>query len=543
MTHDLTPDKPQPPLGQAEEERIEREGLTPTQEVAFRELVIVLDFGAQYTQLIARRIRECRAYCEILPYDTPVSVIKARNPIGIVFSGGPSSVYEEGAPRIDTTIYDAGFPILGICYGMQTMAIDLGGKVSGATMKEFGKTRLDVLDPKVMFEGLNSELVCWMSHGDTVEAPPPGFSISASTDNCPVAAMYNEERRLYAVQFHPEVVHTPWGTEVIRGFLSKVCNTKGLWTMESFIEQQVRLVRQQVGDRQVVCGLSGGIDSCTVAALVHKAIGEQLTCIFVNHGLLRKGEEDDVRRKFAAAFNINLVYVDAVDRFLERLAGVTDPERKRKIIGEEFVRVFEEEAKKLTNATFLAQGTLYPDVIESGTKNAAKIKTHHNVGGLPEDMDFKLLEPLRYLFKDEVRAVAEELGLPSDMVWRQPFPGPGLAIRITGEVTKERLDLLRSADWIIIDEIKRAGLYRKVWQSFAVLVPTKSVGVMGDQRTYAHPVVIRAVTSEDAMTADWARLPYEVLDRISNRIVNEVPGINRVVLDITSKPPATIEWE
>jgi len=470
-------------------------------------------------------------------------VINARNPIGIVFSGGPSSVYDEGAPRIDPAIYDAGYPILGICYGMQSMAMDLGGKVSAATMKEFGKTRLDVLDASVMFEGLNSELVCWMSHGDTVEAPPPGFKVSASTDNCPVAAMYNAERRLYAVQFHPEVVHTPWGTEVIRGFLAQVCKSRGLWTMESFIEQQVQLTRKMVGDKQVVCGLSGGIDSCTVAALVHKAIGDQLTCIFVNHGLLRKGEEDDVRKKFAAAFNINLVYVDAVDRFVGKLAGVTDPERKRKIIGEEFVRVFEEEAKKLSNATFLAQGTLYPDVIESGTKNAAKIKTHHNVGGLPEDMDFKLLEPLRYLFKDEVRAVAEELGLPSDMVWRQPFPGPGLAIRITGEVTQERLDLLRSADWIIIDEIKRAGLYRKVWQSFAVLVPTKSVGVMGDQRTYAHPVVIRAVTSEDAMTADWARLPYEVLDRISNRIVNEVPGINRVVLDITSKPPATIEWQ
>ena len=543
MTQDYTPDKPQPPLGQLEEQRIEREGELPTQAIASRELVLVLDFGAQYTQLIARRIRECHVYCEILPYDTPLHVIEARKPIGIVFSGGPSSVYEEGAPRIDKAIYDAGYPILGICYGMQSMAIDLGGKVSAATMKEFGKTRLDVLDASVMFEGLNSELVCWMSHGDTVEEPPPGFKISASTDNCPVAAMYNAERRLYAVQFHPEVVHTPWGTEVIRGFLAQVCKSRGLWTMESFIEQQVQLTRKMVGDKQVVCGLSGGIDSCTVAALVHKAIGDQLTCIFVNHGLLRKGEEDDVRKKFAAAFNINLVYVDAVDRFVGKLAGVTDPERKRKIIGEEFVRVFEEEAKKLSNATFLAQGTLYPDVIESGTKNAAKIKTHHNVGGLPEDMDFKLLEPLRYLFKDEVRAVAEELGLPSDMVWRQPFPGPGLAIRITGEVTQERLDLLRSADWIIIDEIKRAGLYRKVWQSFAVLVPTKSVGVMGDQRTYAHPVVIRAVTSEDAMTADWARLPYEVLDRISNRIVNEVPGINRVVLDITSKPPATIEWE
>lgn len=512
-------------------------------DTATRELVLVLDFGAQYTQLIARRIRECHVYCEIIPFDTPIDTILARNPVGIVFSGGPSSVYEEGAPRIDLRVYQAGLPILGICYGMQTMANDLGGKVSAATLKEFGKTRLDVLDPAVMFEGLNPELVCWMSHGDTVEAPPPGFTVAAATDNCPVAAMYDASRRFYAVQFHPEVVHTPWGTEVIRGFLEKVCCTHRLWTMESFIEQQVGLIRKQVGDAQVVCGLSGGIDSCTVAALVHKAIGDQLTCIFVNHGLLRKGEEDDVRRRFAAAFNINLVYVDAVDRFVGRLEGVTDPERKRKIIGEEFVRVFEEESNKLVNASYLAQGTLYPDVIESGTKNAAKIKTHHNVGGLPENMKFKLVEPLRYLFKDEVRAVAEELGLPSDLVWRQPFPGPGLAIRITGEVTKDRLDLLRSADWIIIDEIKRAGLYRKVWQSFAVLVPTKSVGVMGDQRTYAYPIVLRAVTSEDAMTAEWARLPYEVLERISSRIVNEVPGINRVVLDITSKPPATIEWE
>lgn len=507
------------------------------------ELVLVLDFGAQYTQLIARRIRECKVFCEILPYDVSLDVIRSRNPVGIVFSGGPSSVYDSGAPKIDPAIYTAGYPILGICYGMQSMANDLGGKVSAATLKEFGKTRLDVLDPSVMFEGLNNELVCWMSHGDTVEAAPPGFVVAASTDNCPVAAMYDAARRFYAVQFHPEVVHTPWGTEVIRGFLTKVCKTNGLWTMASFIEEQVAIIREQVGDSQVVCGLSGGIDSCTVAALVHKAIGDQLHCIFVNHGLLRRGEMEDVQRRFANAFQINLTCIDAQDRFLDRLTGVLDPEIKRKIIGEEFVRVFEEESNKLTNATFLAQGTLYPDVIESGTKNAAKIKTHHNVGGLPENMNLKLVEPLRYLFKDEVRAVAEELGVPSDLVWRQPFPGPGLAIRITGEVTRERLELLRASDWVIIDEIKRAGLYRKVWQSFAVLIPTKSVGVMGDQRTYAYPIVIRAVTSEDAMTAEWARLPYEVLERISSRIVNEVPGINRVVLDITSKPPATIEWE
>ncbi|MDR3708547.1 MAG: glutamine-hydrolyzing GMP synthase [Capsulimonadaceae bacterium] len=509
-----------------------------------KELIVVLDFGAQYTQLIARRIRECQVYCEILPYDVPLDTLLAKAPIGIVFSGGPASVYEPGAPHVDKRLYDLGLPILGICYGMQTMARDLGGVVTGATRKEFGKTRLEVVLKNDLFAGLNPELVCWMSHGDTVESPPPGFEVLAVTDNCPVAAMALPGKRFYAVQFHPEVVHTPWGTEIIRNFALNVCKASGSWTMESFIESQVRSIREQVGDKRVVCGLSGGIDSCTVAALVHKAIGEQLTCIFVNHGMLRKIEADQVRDKFARAFNINLIYVDAEERFLARLAGVTDPERKRMIIGEEFVRVFEEQAEALRGADFLAQGTLYPDVIESGTKSAAKIKTHHNVGGLPEDMHFKLLEPMKYLFKDEVRKVAEELGLPSDMVWRQPFPGPGLAIRITGEVTRERLEILRNADWIVIDEIKRAGLYRKVWQSFAVLTPgTSSVGVMGDQRTYAYPIVLRAVASEDAMTAEWARLPYEVLERISNRIVNEVPGVNRVVYDITSKPPATIEWE
>ncbi len=508
------------------------------------EIVIILDFGAQYTQLIARRIRECHVYCEVIPYDTPVEKIIARKPLALVFSGGPSSVYEPNAPHIDKGVYELGLPILGICYGMQAMAQDLGAEVAAATRKEFGKTRLEVTTENLLFADLNPELVCWMSHGDTVECPPPGFTVLACTDNCPVAAMGDIERKFYAVQFHPEVVHTPWGTEIIRNFLEKICNATGLWNMGSFINAQIQNIREQVGNKHVVCGLSGGIDSTAVAALVSKAIGDQLTCIFVNHGLLRKGEEDDVQRRFAAAFNIKLIYVDAEERFLKRLAGVTDPERKRKIIGEEFVRVFEEEAGKLVDAEFLAQGTLYPDVIESGTKNAAKIKTHHNVGGLPDDMNFKLLEPMKFLFKDEVRAVSEELGVPTDLVWRQPFPGPGLAIRITGEVTKERLDMLRSADWIIIDEIKRAGLYRKVWQSFAVLTPgTSSVGVMGDQRTYAYPIVIRAVTSEDAMTAEWARLPYEVLERISSRIVNEVPGINRVVYDITSKPPSTIEWE
>lgn len=507
------------------------------------ELVVVLDFGAQYTQLIARRVRECRVYCEIVPSDTPLEAVLARKPIGIVFSGGPSSCYEPGAPVVDPAIYDVGIPVLGICYGMQLMSRQLGGTVIPGNRREYGKTQLDVLEGADLFRGLNPELVCWMSHGDTVEVAPPGFAVTATTPSTPVAAMANRERKLFGVQFHPEVVHTPWGTDIIRNFLFDFCGAKGLWTMSSFIREATDSVRAQVGDRHVVCGLSGGIDSATVAALVHRAIGHQLTCIFVDHGLLRKNEGRQVRETFEDFFKIRLIYVDARDRFLARLAGVTDPERKRKIIGEEFVRVFEEEAESIADVDFLAQGTLYPDVIESGTKNAAKIKTHHNVGGLPSDMRMKLVEPLRYLFKDEVRRVAEELGLPSEMVYRQPFPGPGLAIRITGEVTPERLEMLREADAIVVEEIKRAGLYRRVWQSFAVLPPTKSVGVMGDQRTYEYPIVLRAVSSEDAMTADWARLPYEVLERISNRIVGEVQGVNRVVYDITSKPPGTIEWE
>lgn len=517
--------------------------MTSKTSAATKQLVIVLDFGAQYSQLIARRVRECKVYCEILPYDTPVEEIARRQPKGIVFSGGPSSVYEEGAPTCDPRIYDLRIPILGICYGMQLMAFQLGGNVVPGERKEYGKTELDVLDNSDLFVGLNPQLICWMSHGVAVQSPPPGFKVSAKTGNCPVAAMANPERRLFGVQFHPEVVHTPWGVEVIRNFLYNECGCEGLWTMESFVKLSCDAVKKQVGSKSVVCGLSGGIDSATVAGLVHKAIGNQLTCIFVNHGLLRKGEAEQVRKTFEDFFKIKLIYVDAEERFLTRLEGVTDPEEKRKIIGEEFVRVFEEEANKLPKVDFLAQGTLYPDVIESGTKNAAKIKTHHNVGGLPDDMNLKLVEPLRYLFKDEVRRVAEELGLPSEMVWRQPFPGPGLAIRIIGEVTKDRLDTLREADAVVVEEIKRAGLYKSVWQAFAVLAPIKSVGVMGDQRTYAYPIVLRAVTSEDAMTADWARLPYEVLERISSRVINEVPGVNRLVYDISSKPPATIEWE
>ena len=493
------------------------------------ENVVVLDFGAQYTQLIARRIRECRVYCEILPSDTPLEAILSRKPVGIVFSGGPSSCYEPGAPLVDPAIYESGIPVLGICYGMQLMARQLGGTVVPADKREYGKTPLDVDDGDDLFRGLNRELVCWMSHGDSVESPPPGFKVTAHTPAVPVAAFADTSRKLFGVQFHPEVVHTPWGTEIIRNFLYGFCDVKGLWTMDSFIREATESIRQQVGDKRVVCGLSGGIDSCTVAALVHQAIGDQLTCIFVNTGLLRKDEGTQVKRTFEDTFKIKLVYADEKVRFLDKLAGITDPEKKRKIIGNEFVAVFEEIASGIENVDFLAQGTLYPDVIESGTKNAAKIKTHHNVGGLPENMRMKLVEPLRYLFKDEVRRVADELGLPSDIVWRQPFPGPGLAIRITGEVTLERLEMLREADSIVVEEIKRAGLYRKVWQSFAVLPDTKSVGVMGDQRTYAYPIVLRIVSSEDAMTADWARLPYEVLERISSRIVGEVHGVNRVV--------------
>jgi GMP synthase (glutamine-hydrolysing) len=507
------------------------------------ENVVVLDFGAQYTQLIARRIRECKVYCEILPSDTPLEAVLSRKPIGIVFSGGPSSCYEEGAPQVDEAIYECGIPVLGICYGMQLMSKQLGGIVKPGEQREYGKTQLDVDDDSDLFKGLNRELVCWMSHGDSVEAPPPGFVVTARTPATPVAAIANHERRLFGVQFHPEVVHTPWGTEIIRNFLFGFCGAKGLWTMESFVRSAVAAIREQVGSSNVICGLSGGIDSCTVAALVHRAIGDQLTCIFVNTGMLRKDEGTQVRKTFEDHFKIKLVYADEKARFLQKLCNVKDPEQKRKIIGHEFIQVFDEIASKIENVDYLAQGTLYPDVIESGTGKAAKIKTHHNVGGLPENMKLKLVEPLRFLFKDEVRRVAEELGLPSDMVWRQPFPGPGLAIRVTGEVTLERLEMLRAADAVVVEEIKKAGLYRRVWQSFAVLPDTKSVGVMGDQRTYAYPIVLRIVTSEDAMTADWARLPYEVLERISNRIVGEVQGVNRVVYDITSKPPGTIEWE
>ncbi|MEW5793329.1 MAG: glutamine-hydrolyzing GMP synthase [Bacillota bacterium] len=508
------------------------------------DFVIVLDFGGQYTQLIARRIRECRVYCEILPYNTPVAELAVRKPQAIVFSGGPSSVYQEGAPRVDPDIYNLDIPILGICYGMQLMAFQLGGKVRPSEQREYGKTTLESVSGDLLFKKLQPREQCWMSHGDSVEAVPPGFEISARTSSAPVAAMSARDRKLYALQFHPEVVHTPGGMTILQDFLYEVCGCQGDWTMNSFLESTVAQIRAEAGDaEQVLCALSGGVDSSVAAALVQRAVGDRLTCVFVNHGLLRKGEPEEVQRVFRNQFQMNLIYVDAEERFLAKLAGVTDPERKRKIIGTEFIRVFEEEAAKLGRIDYLVQGTLYPDVVESGTATAAVIKSHHNVGGLPEDMQFKLIEPLKWLFKDEVRVLGEELGLPEEIVWRQPFPGPGLAVRILGEVTREKLDVLRKADAIVTDEVRKAGLYRAIWQSFAVLPSMKSVGVMGDERTYAYTAVIRAVDSADGMTADWVRMPYEVLEKISSRIVGEVREINRVVYDITSKPPGTIEWE
>jgi GMP synthase (glutamine-hydrolysing) len=509
------------------------------------ETVVVLDFGAQYAQLIARKVRQCRVYCEILPFDATMEEIERLNPKGVIFSGGPSSVYETEAPRCADDLFHSGIPILGICYGHQVMAHMMGGKVVPADKKEFGKTELHIAERAPLYNGLNQHLICWMSHGDYVLEVPPGFQGTAKTVSCPVASMANVEKKLFGVQFHPEVVHTPWGIEIIRNFLYDYCGCTGEWTMENFIETETARIREQVGDDKVLCALSGGVDSAVAAVLIHRAIGSQLTCLFVNHGFLRKNEAEQVCQTFTQQYSdLNFEYVDASKQFLKLLEGVTSPEDKRKRIGNEFVATFERETKRLGKMKYLAQGTLYPDVIESGTKSAAKIKTHHNVGGLPENMDFKLIEPFRTLFKDEVRALGEEMGMPSEIIWRQPFPGPGLAIRIVGEVTEERLAVSREADAILIDEIKRAGLYRQIWQCFAVLTPSvKSVGVMGDQRTYAHPVVIRAVTSEDGMTSDWARIPYEVLERISTRIVNEVEGINRVVYDVTSKPPATIEWE
>ena len=507
--------------------------------------VLVVDFGAQYAQLIARRVRECRVYSEIVPHDTPVAEIARRRPAGIVLSGGPKSVYSPGAPDVDPKMFDLGVPVLGICYGQQLMARTLGGKVARTGSAEFGRADLDVLAPEsVLFSDQPAEQSVWMSHNDAVVQAPEGFRLTASTQASPVAGFEAPQRGLYGVQFHPEVAHTPWGTEVLKNWLFQACDLMPSWTMTSIIESATASINQTVGGDRVVCALSGGVDSSVAAALVHRAVGPRLTCVFVDHGLLRAGEAEQVEATFRRHLAIDLIHVKAADRFLEALSGVDDPETKRKRIGETFIRVFEETARaELEDARWLVQGTLYPDVIESGSRDAARIKSHHNVGGLPDDMAFTLVEPLRNLFKDEVRLVGVELGLPEEIVWRQPFPGPGLAVRIIGDVTAERLDILRAADAIVVDEINKAGLGRAVWQAFAVLPAIHSVGIQGDERTYGYPIVVRAVSSEDAMTADWVRLPFEVLERISSRVVGSVPEINRVVYDVTSKPPGTIEWE
>lgn len=517
-----------------------------TYDYLHEERVLILDFGSQYTQLIARRVRESHVYCEIHPFNMGMESIKAFRPKGIILSGGPSSVHEQGAPFSDPAIFELGVPVLGICYGMQLMARQLGGSVERADRREYGPATIDIDVPDELFRDIEREGVrVWMSHGDRILELPAGFSILAHSENSPAAAMGNSERRLYGVQFHPEVVHTPCGKDILDNFLFRTCRCRATWTMKSFVESAVASIREQVGDDQVICALSGGVDSSVVAVLLHNAIGPRLHCIFVNNGLLRKGEAESVQRIFRDHFSINLIYADASDLFLERLQDITDPERKRKIIGNLFVELFEKEAGRLENVKYLAQGTLYPDVIESVSFKgpSATIKTHHNVGGLPERMDLKLIEPLRELFKDEVRMLGRELGLPERIIMRHPFPGPGLAIRTIGAVTPESLEILRDADRIILEEIEASGWYDHVWQAFAVLLPIRSVGVMGDERTYDQVVAVRAVESVDAMTADWARLPYEVLQRISNRIINEVKGVNRVVYDISSKPPGTIEWE
>jgi GMP synthase (glutamine-hydrolysing) len=522
-----------------------------TEAPAVNEEIIVLDYGGQYSQLIARRVRDCGVFSELLPSHTPLEQIERREPRGIILSGGPASVYAEGAPRLERGLLELGIPVMGICYGMQLLVHELGGKVEEAEVGEFGRSDLTVIEQGTLLKGMPKEQTCWMSHRDTVIEPPPGFTALASSSVSPVAAVEDAQRGIYGIQFHPEVVHTPYGQEILTRFLTEVCGCERTWSAAGIVEDQIARIRRQVGDGQVICGLSGGVDSSVAALLVHRAVGNQLTCVFVDHGLMRKDEGEQVVSAFRDTFKVPLVAVDAEDRFLEKLKGVSEPEAKRKAIGAEFIRVFEEEAAKLAGggggdgARYLVQGTLYSDVIESGGgTGAATIKSHHNVGGLPDDLKFELVEPLRALFKDEVRAVGAELGLPERLVWRQPFPGPGLAIRIVGgEATKERLDVLREADSILQEEIRKAGLYRELWQSFCVLPDVRTVGVQGDERTYGYVVVVRAVTSDDAMTADWARLPYDLLETIASRMINELREVNRVVLDITSKPPGTIEWE
>jgi GMP synthase (glutamine-hydrolysing) len=505
--------------------------------------VLVIDFGGQYSQLIARRVRELRVYSELIPYDTDIKKIKEKKPTGLILSGSPYSTISEDrkVPIVDKEIFSLGIPILGICYGMQLVARLFNGEVTTSGRNEYGKTKIKLNLKSPLFKDLKPTETCWMSHKDSVAKIPKGFSVIASTPNLPIAGMEEPRNKIYGIQFHPEVVHTPSGMDILKNFLFDICGCSPTWTMVSIIEKQIEKIKEKVKDGKVICGLSGGVDSSVAAVLVSKAVGDKLTCIFVDHGLLRKGEADKVIETFRENFKINLIHVNARDRFLSKLMGVSDPEKKRKIIGKEFIMIFEEEASKIKDANYLVQGTLYSDVIESGTRDAARIKSHHNVGGLPDDMKLKLIEPLRLLFKDEIRKIGIELGLPDEIVWRQPFPGPGLAIRIIGEVTEEKIKILQDADEIVVEEIRRAGLYKKIWQSFAVLPSIKSVGVMGDERTYAYPIIIRAVSSVDAMTADWVRLPHKVLERMSSRIVNEVDGVNRVVYDISSKPPSTIE--
>jgi len=510
---------------------------------ATHDTVLVVDFGAQYAQLIARRVREARVYSEIVPRTMSLADMLAKRPKGIILSGGPASVHVDGAPTIDAEVYEAAVPVLGICYGAQLVALQLGGDVKRTGGGEYGRTAMTRHGDSVLLAGLPEAQTVWMSHGDAIAAAPDGFTVTASSPGAPVAALEDRDRAIYGVQFHPEVVHTERGQDILRSFLFDVCGCAPTWTNTNIIDELVAAIREQVGEERVICGLSGGVDSAVAAALVHRAVGDQLTCVFVDTGLLRLGEPEQVEDTFRSQFHVDLVHAKAADRFLDALTGVTEPEQKRKIIGETFIRVFEEVARDLADVGFLVQGTLYPDIVESGGGDNATIKSHHNVGGLPDDMRFDLVEPLRNLFKDEVRAIGEELGLPEEIVWRQPFPGPGLAVRIIGEVTPERLDTLRQADAVVLEELRRAGLEREIWQSFAVLPAVRTVGVMGDGRTYEYPVIVRAVTSEDAMTADWARLPHDLLERIASRIINEVPGVNRVAYDITSKPPGTIEWE